>query len=124
MKDKIQLIESGLKCDNIECNWENKTIHHKDYFKHIDRECPKCGENILTQQDYNSAMLFHSVVDMVNGMNEVEIETFNLEGLDLSSIISTDDKMLLEQNPDKEFKVSVDLHGGIKFNVENSAEKE
>jgi hypothetical protein len=117
MKQNIQLLESGLKCDNPKCDWEDRTIPHSDYEKCIDKPCPKCGENILTKEDYSNAKLFHSVVDLVNSLSEEELEVINFESLGDLSIFSAEDKLKIEQNLDKELTVEVSTHKGINFKL-------
>jgi hypothetical protein len=117
MKQNIELIESGLKCDNPKCDWEDKTISFKDYEKYIDSPCPKCGENILTQEDYNMAVLFHASVDLVNSLSDEELKAINYENLDDLSIFSAEDKLKIEQNPDEKFTVEVTTHKGIEFKL-------
>lgn len=42
---------NGLKCDH--CDWEDKDIPYAEFEGWVDKPCPKCGENVLTQEDYN-----------------------------------------------------------------------
>lgn len=47
---------SGLKCDNINCWYQDKTIKLEDYKQYINSHCPNCWEPLLTQADYNTVM--------------------------------------------------------------------
>ena len=40
----------GLKCDA--CDYENREVSFSDYKDYIDKKCPKCGESLLTEADY------------------------------------------------------------------------
>lgn len=93
MRNNIELLQSGLKCDNPSCDWKDTTIPHTEYINHVNKPCPKCGENILTGEDYETAMYFHTVVDFINNMENIE-----------------------------KLKVTVDLHKGITFNIEEDGE--
>ena len=46
---------SGLKCDNPECDYRDDTVNFEEYESRIDSSCPDCGENLLTQEDYEKA---------------------------------------------------------------------
>jgi ssDNA-binding Zn-finger/Zn-ribbon topoisomerase 1 len=59
MKDVI--LSTGLKCDNPKCDW-NETIKVEDHKKWIGKPCPKCGEVVLTQQDYDTSMSFYRIL--------------------------------------------------------------
>jgi len=45
---------SGLKCDN--CEWRNDTIQFEDYPANIGKPCPHCGNNLLTQQEFDHCL--------------------------------------------------------------------
>lgn len=66
--------EGGLKCDAPECDYKDATIDPDDYAKWVNAPCPKCGANLLTQADYESAKMLEKVVDLVNAMDLSELE--------------------------------------------------
>lgn len=72
MKDKVEIEDGGLLCDNINCDYHDTTILYKDYKDWINRPCPKCGENLLTLEDYNRSVLIHKTVEMYNSLTEEE----------------------------------------------------
>jgi hypothetical protein len=41
---------SGLKCDY--CDYRDDSVPYSAYQKSIGKPCPKCGENLLTQQEF------------------------------------------------------------------------
>jgi hypothetical protein len=45
---------SGLKCDN--CTWRNDSIPFSDYPACIGKPCPNCGNNLLTQKEYDNCI--------------------------------------------------------------------
>ena len=66
MRKLIYQSEIGeLVCDNPKCDFRCE-IESKDYHKYINAECPKCGENLLTLEDYN---LYLKVIKTVNRIN-------------------------------------------------------
>lgn len=52
MEDSVEIKGGGLICDNPKCDFEDATIKIDDYAKAINKFCPRCGENLLTQQDF------------------------------------------------------------------------
>ena len=45
----------GIKCDNTKCDYIDLSVKFEEYPKWIDKPCPKCGTNLLTQEQYNEA---------------------------------------------------------------------
>lgn len=58
----MEMFETGLKCDNINCDWARTDIRQKDHKQWIDVPCPKCGENVLTKKDYRNFQIFKCVM--------------------------------------------------------------
>mgnify|MGYP003390741239 FL=1 len=73
----VELEGSGLKCDNKNCDWHDKSISFSDYKKWLNAPCPKCGENVLTEQDYKNSEALRKAVDIVNAMSPEELEQLN-----------------------------------------------
>lgn len=63
MSNLFQIISGGIKCDNENCNYTNINVKVKDYEKWINKQCPKCGKNLLTQEDYESVKLLLNILD-------------------------------------------------------------
>ena len=51
----------GLKCDNPECGFVDSTIQRKDYPSYIDFPCPKCGQSLLTQADFDAVVVLERI---------------------------------------------------------------
>lgn len=47
----MKLEAIGLKCDH--CTYKDMTIKSKDYNNNIGKPCPRCGNSLLTQEDYD-----------------------------------------------------------------------
>jgi len=43
---------TGIKCDV--CDWRDDSVRLEDYPKYVNAECPKCGQNLLTVEDYKN----------------------------------------------------------------------
>lgn len=57
---------SGLKCDNPSCDYKDDAIDSEDYAKWIGCPCPKCGENLLTVEDYLAVRRMDDFADRMN----------------------------------------------------------
>lgn len=68
----IEMNVSGLKCDN--CDYRDDDVKFEDYEKSIGKPCPKCGESLLTQEDYDSVMKMSQVVDIINKFSDEELK--------------------------------------------------
>lgn len=42
----------GVKCDNPECDFLDGNVPFSQYAEWVNKPCPKCGWNLLTNQDY------------------------------------------------------------------------
>lgn len=77
MEKKIEITnDGGLKCDNINCDWVDKTIAFNNYQEWINKPCPKCGENVLTEEDYKNAEVVRLSIDLINSMSKEELDKF------------------------------------------------
>jgi hypothetical protein len=57
-----------ITCDNSNCDYKLEyTDENEEYlFLYIDRACPKCGQNLLTREDY---MQYQKLIKIVNFIN-------------------------------------------------------
>ena len=44
----------GIKCDNPECDFRDDSVKCENYQQWLNKPCPKCGQNLLTQKDYDT----------------------------------------------------------------------
>ena len=40
---------SGIKCDS--CNFKNDSVSYENYANWVNKPCPDCGANLLTEED-------------------------------------------------------------------------
>lgn len=66
MSKAIEYEIKGLKCDNPECDFVDLEIPFSEYESYVNKPCPKCGQPLLTEEDYGSAMLVTRMVDNLN----------------------------------------------------------
>lgn len=57
---------TGIKCDNPKCNFSEDGIPMEDYEEWLDRECPDCGKNLLTEEDLNTVKMMYAMVAIAN----------------------------------------------------------
>jgi len=62
----IKMNIGGIKCDNKECNFKDMSVQFEDYYKWLNKPCPKCGSNLLTQQDYDTVKILIDLTAIVN----------------------------------------------------------
>jgi phage FluMu protein Com len=62
----IEKVGGGLKCDNPKCDWINETIPDEEFENWLNKPCPKCGENVLTDEDFKFAKALDSSIDFIN----------------------------------------------------------
>lgn len=62
---------TGLKCDNPKCDWRDMSIPFEDYINWVNKPCPCCGENVLTQSDYNRCKLMIGLTNIINTIVKV-----------------------------------------------------
>lgn len=97
--ERVNLKTTGLKCDY--CDYKDDSIKREDYESCIDKPCPKCGENLLTLEDYNNVLILEQAIKLTNEMPQEEIDK-------LTSLLTDEDVNKLES-------WIVDTHKGIKF---------
>ncbi len=57
---------NGIKCDNLSCSYKNENVSLDSYEQWLNIPCPYCGENLLTQADFDSVKLLHFTVNSAN----------------------------------------------------------
>ena len=68
-----QLIDVFIKdliiCDNSKCDYKilSETGNpNEDISMYLNKPCPKCGENLLTERDYKKNLYLLSVINWIN----------------------------------------------------------
>ena len=67
----------GIKCDNNLCDYYNKHVKCEDYINWINKPCPICGENLLTQSDYDMVQIILKNSTLIDNSNVELIEDFD-----------------------------------------------
>lgn len=67
MKKNIDVNIRGIKCDF--CTWNDMSVSVKDYPKYLNKPCPYCGANLLTEADYANCK---AIIAFAEAMNKLE----------------------------------------------------
>ena len=78
MKNAIEINVEGIQCDT--CPYEEPEVKMEDYPDWLNKPCPQCGENLLTEEDYEVAKQLVALVDTVNELYYSEEENETNEG--------------------------------------------
>ncbi len=60
---------SGLKCDH--CNYRDDGVLFSEYKDSINKSCPKCGESLLTEKEYNDCLKYYKGVEIINKISNI-----------------------------------------------------
>lgn len=103
-----QTNNSGIKCDNPNCDFVDTETPDAEIAQWLGVPCPKCGENLLTQEDLDTSLKFHAMMDLINGMTEEELTEYtkHVYGGEIPEEI-----IKLSNELGNEF--TVDIHNGI-----------
>jgi hypothetical protein len=66
MPKAVELNIKGIKCDH--CDYKELNVKFEDYDKWLNKPCPTCGENLLTEADLNSLKVMIQLANVANEM--------------------------------------------------------
>jgi hypothetical protein len=58
----------GIKCDTKHCNYRDDNVQFEDYPNWIDKPCPVCGGNLLTQKNYESCLRMKKIARLITAL--------------------------------------------------------
>jgi hypothetical protein len=67
--NNIELQGGGIQCDNPDCDFVDANVRIDQYEDWLNRPCPKCGSNLLTEEDYAKVQLFMKILGVVDKMD-------------------------------------------------------
>lgn len=73
--NNIEASVHGLICDNSECDWSDSSVKLQDYPNWLNKPCPKCGQNVLTEEDYGNTLAILELSHAINKFSPEELET-------------------------------------------------
>jgi hypothetical protein len=118
----IEITETGLKCDSPTCDWKDESIKHEDFINWVNKPCPICKENLLTEEDFKNSELIHAAIELINGLPPEEVAVLTdsllkqcgLQYLKESGLILNPE---LLSGGDKMVSGTIDSHKGIKMTI-------
>mgnify|MGYP000418363436 CR=1 FL=1 len=58
----------GIKCDSLECDYRDDSVTFENYDDWLNKPCPKCGANLLTEVDLNAVKMMMAAADWINSL--------------------------------------------------------
>lgn len=77
--DMTEINVYGIKCDNPDCDYKNMDVKYEEYPQWLNKKCPDCGENLLTEKDLESTKQLIEMVKIANqigkdaGLDDLEL---------------------------------------------------
>lgn len=68
MENAVGYAVSGIKCDVQGCDYRDDTVRLLDYEKWLNKPCPKCGGNLLTEADLRLTKTMCAAADWINAL--------------------------------------------------------
>jgi len=92
----IEIQTHGLICDNPKCDWKDESISFDKFIDYVNAPCPQCGENVLTDNDYQNVVTLFEQIDRVNQFSSEEFKDMTKVG-----------------DNDPQVKITLNTHGKI-----------
>lgn len=64
----INIKAQGIKCDNPNCNFRDENARFEEYEAWLNKPCPKCGANLLTEADLKTIKAMVLVANLINSL--------------------------------------------------------
>ena len=64
----------GIKCDNPTCDYNDMSVKLEEYPEWVNKPCPKCGENLLKEEDYKMVLDMLAATEILNMYTLEEIK--------------------------------------------------
>lgn len=120
-EEQFQISHSGIKCDNEKCDYRDDDVKYEDYENWLNKLCPKCGENLLTQEDLENSVRLHTILNAIGSMKEDELKKF-ASLLDLEAIKNMEPFKNIDWKNVKEtdlMEIKFETHNGISIKEAN-----
>lgn len=111
----IEFEDGGLVCDKPSCDWQDLTIKFEELESYVNKPCPKCGENILNELDFNNAKKVRSAMEYFNTLSPDEINKLseNINPEVLNSDLFKDAKGLEFLFGEGDISMAIKHHNGV-----------
>jgi len=120
MEKNIEITESGLQCDNTQCDWTDESVMFDDYKQWLNKPCPKCGQNVLTEEDYTNAEILRNTINAINALSPEDLaiiqSSININTLKENKLFKDVNIDELETaNPNDSVSMTMSTHKNIKI---------
>jgi hypothetical protein len=113
----IEMKSTGLLCDNPVCDWKDESIGLENFREWLNAPCPKCGSNLLTEEDLTNVEAMIFTTNFINSLSQDKLEELaadikesglenpldNVKGADY---LKTEDTVMVRVNTHKEIKIT------------------
>lgn len=137
----LQFEDGGIVCDNESCDYEAMGVTFEQYPEWVNKPCPKCGDNLLTEEDYQDAVDFRATIEAINSFGAGELEQIGQQILAenpdaLKELANSDmfkdteglEKIMPDENGEfakEEVSITIKGHNGLKATkIEDRKESE
>lgn len=93
------IIQLTIKCDNSNCDYMNDSVNFNNLEDFLNKSCPKCGENLLTEKNLNLSKILIFVLNELEEMLvelKKNIEEDNTPYFEDNSIFNISEEELIE----------------------------
>lgn len=104
--DAVRMESLGIKCDTEDCDFKVSFGDKAIYAEYLNKPCPICGANLLTESDHDKMMKILDVVELTNDEEMMKQLEANLPQ-EIKDIIA---KL---EDPDMQARLKVDFVDGI-----------
>lgn len=98
----MKMIIQGIKCDN--CDWQDLSVNVRNYDRYLNRPCPKCGCNLLTQEDYDFVRGLQVIEKPLDKLDRFITKFFGKKERHFSIAMNGKDKPVIEEITRSEFE--------------------
>ena len=79
MEQAVQLNIGGIKCDNEACDYRDDSVKVETYPEWVNKPCPKCSANLLTEADYQNVVMMLEIAKMMNSLTPEQLKALGAE---------------------------------------------
>lgn len=74
MNQHLHFAMGGIQCDTEGCDYRDDTIKVEDYPEWLNKPCPTCNGNLLTQADFDQIQFLLETVKQINSMSPEQLK--------------------------------------------------
>lgn len=72
----MELRSNGVQCDNPKCDFKDESVGFDRVIEYLNKPCPKCGANLLTEEDYLNLQIAIATFNLIKA-NNPEVATLD-----------------------------------------------